>query len=103
MLFYAVYEIVKESVNKLLGEPADEELVDRVKRLIKEVSGSEIDPHHFHLHCYGDHRELTFHIRLRGTMDIASGHRVAQQIESRLREEMEIEATIHVEPLEEGA
>jgi cation diffusion facilitator family transporter len=100
MLFYAVFEIVKESVNKLLGESPEEEFIGRIKSLIDEVSDDEIDPHHFHLHRYGDHLELTFHIRLRGALDIASGHRVAQEIESRLRKEMGIEATIHVEPRE---
>jgi cation diffusion facilitator family transporter len=99
MLFYAVFEIVKESVDKLLGVQPDEALIGQVKQLVAETSDDEVDPHHFHLHTYGDHRELTFHIRLRGTLDIASGHRVAQEIETRLRQDLGIEATIHIEPL----
>jgi cation diffusion facilitator family transporter len=99
MLFYAVFEIVKESVDKLLGEQPDEALIGQVKQLVADTSDDEVDPHHFHLHTYGDHRELTFHIRLRGTLDIASGHRVAQEIETRLRQDLGIEATIHIEPL----
>jgi len=42
--------------------------------------------------------ELTFHIRLPGDLDIYTGHEISNQIEEALRKEMQIEATIHVEP-----
>lgn len=98
MLFYAVFEIVKNSVDKLLGEHPDELLIGRVKEMIKKVSKMDIYPHHFHLHTYGDHRELTFHIMLQGDLDITSGHQIATDIEDAIREEIGIEATIHIEP-----
>jgi cation diffusion facilitator family transporter len=98
LLFYAVYEIVRNSVNKLLGEQPDEQLIARVNEIVHQASDKDVHPHHFHLHRYGDHKELTFHIKLRESMDIASGHRVANEIEKRLRDEMGIEATIHMEP-----
>ena len=99
LLFYAVYEIVKNSVGKLLGERPDDQLIEKVKQVIQQVSDKEICPHHFHLHSYGDHRELTFHIMLSGEMDINSGHEIATTIEEALREEMNIETTIHVQPI----
>jgi len=102
LLFYAVYEIVSGSISKLLGEKPDDELISRIKKLIQEVSDDEVHPHHFHLHRYGDHQELTFHIKLRDSLDIATGHRVANDIEVRLRNEMGIEATIHMEPMTEA-
>ncbi len=98
MLFYAVFEIVKNSVDKLLGEHPDDQLIENVTELIKKVSEKEIYPHHFHLHTYGDHRELTFHIKLRGDLDITLGHKIATDIENAIREEIGMEATIHVEP-----
>jgi len=85
-------------VNKLLGEKPDEQLIGEVQTLIKRVSDREISPHHFHLHTYGDHRELTFHIMLDSSLDIATGHDIATRIEVAIRDEMGIEATIHVEP-----
>ncbi len=98
MIFYAVYEIIRSSVDKLLGEKPDETLINEVVELTARVSDMEIHPHHFHLHTYGDHRELTFHIWLKGSLDIMTGHEIANTIEKALRDEMEIEATIHVEP-----
>ncbi len=68
-------------------------------KLISEVSDREICPHHFHLHNYGDHQELTFHIMLNGDLDIAKGHEIATQIELALRDRMGIEATIHIQPI----
>jgi len=99
MIFYAVFEIIQSSVDKLLGEKPDEKLINEIVILTRSVSDKEIHPHHFHLHTYGDHRELTFHIRLQGSLDIKTGHEIASTIEKALRDEMEIEATIHVEPI----
>jgi divalent metal cation (Fe/Co/Zn/Cd) transporter len=73
-------------------------MIHDINQLIKRVSTQEICPHHFHLHSYGDHLELTFHIMLPGSLDIHAGHEIANQIEECLRKEMQIEATIHVEP-----
>jgi len=98
MLFYAVFEIIRGTTNKLLGEKPDEKMIRDINQLIERVSNQEICPHHFHLHSYGDHLELTFHIMLPGTLDIHAGHEIANQIEESLRKEMQIEATIHVEP-----
>ena len=98
MLFYAVFEIIRNPVNSLLGEKPDEKLLQEVNALVRRTAGAEIHPHHFHLHTYGDHRELTFHIFLRRSLSIADGHEMASRIEKALKEEMDIEATIHVEP-----
>jgi cation diffusion facilitator family transporter len=99
MLIYAVFEIVKNSIEKLLGAKPDKEFIAAVNKLIGEVSDREICPHHFHLHTYGDHQELTFHIMLKGDLDIDTGHDIATNIELALKDRMGIEATIHVEPI----
>jgi len=98
MLFYAVFEIVRNSIDKLLGVKPDKKLIASVNQIISEVSDREICPHHFHLHTYGDHSELTFHIMLKGDLDIITGHEIATQIEIAIRDQMGIESTIHVEP-----
>ncbi len=102
MLFYAVYGIIRNSVDKLLGEKPDEGMILKIKEIISRVSDRKICPHHFHLHTYGDHKELTFHIMLKGSLDITTGHEIATRIEEALSEEMHMETTIHVEPNPEG-
>lgn len=99
MLFYATFHIVKESINKLLGEEPTEELIDRIKEIVKLVYPEETDAHHFHIHNYNSHQELTFHVRLDPTLDIAAAHLIVTEIEKSILDNTGINATIHIEPL----
>lgn len=99
MIFYAVYGIVREAVDKLLGELPSKELIDEVKRITGGVLNTELSPHHFHIHRYGGHSELTFHIKLKDTMNIKEGHDIATIIEASLKKELGVTATIHIEPV----
>lgn len=98
MLFYAVYEVFKEAINKLLGEKPRPELIQSIKLLIEQSYDSSLHPHHFHIHNYVTHQELTFHIKLDNNLTINSGHQIATDIENKVREQFGIIATIHVEP-----
>lgn len=102
LILYAAYDILKEGINPLLGEQPDEELVSGIKEIADRFAPSAVDAHHIHCHRYGRHRELTFHIYLDGTMSLNDSHAIADKIETTIREELDIEATIHVEPLEES-
>lgn len=102
LILYAAYDILKEGINPLLGEQPDEELVSRIKEIAERFAPSAVDAHHIHCHRYGRHRELTFHIYLDGTMSLNDSHAIADKIETTIREKLDIEATIHVEPLEES-
>lgn len=98
-LLYAAYDIIRDSVARLLGEEVPEEIRDGIISLIQKYAETEMYPHHFHLHNYGKHRELTFHIKLPDSTTIASGHALATQIETRILQEMHMECTIHIEPV----
>jgi len=98
MLFYATYEIVSEAINQLLGEEADDETVERITQIIESVHAGDVEPHHFHIHNYTSHQELTFHIKLYKEMDIQTGHQIATAIENQIRKQTGIIATVHIEP-----
>lgn len=100
MLFYAVYEIMRDAINTLLGRRPQPELIEKVKEIIMEVSDRDLFPHHFHIHHYGIHSELTFHIKLEKETDIMAGHKIATKIENRIRKKLSIESTVHIEPLD---
>lgn len=100
MLFYATYEIAREAVNRLLGERPDRELVEKIQKAVKTVYSGDLQMHHFHLHDYISHQEMTMHIRLRSDQTIEFGHKVATDIENLIREQFGIIATVHVEPLD---
>ncbi|MDR1127119.1 MAG: cation diffusion facilitator family transporter [Treponema sp.] len=98
LLFHAAYCIIKRVITELLGEKPSADLVGKIKDAIKGVYGRDLDVHHFHIHNYVVHKELTFHIRLDGTMSIGDGHAIASDIERMVEDRFGIIATIHVEP-----
>ncbi len=98
MLFYASYEILMEAINKLLGEKPSDELIEKVKSIIRSSQQTEIFPHHFHLHNYVSSQELTFHIKVEENMDVKTAHSIATDIENRIYTELDIRATVHIEP-----
>jgi divalent metal cation (Fe/Co/Zn/Cd) transporter len=98
MLGYAVFEILKDSINSLLGVDPPAFLISGIHNIISLVIDFDVYPHHFHLHQYGIHQEITFHIRLNDQMKIQEGHRLAHEIEQKIRGEVNLEATIHIDP-----
>ena len=98
LIMYAAYEILKDSMDSFIGEAPDRAFRDRVVKIAADTSGRELDIHHMHIHRYGDHTELTFHIRLERSLPLEEAHRVASSIESAIRLEMKVESTIHMEP-----
>lgn len=98
MLFYATFEIIKEAINKLLGEEPNPKLIGQIESLIKSIYQGNIEPHHYHIHNYVAHQELTFHIKLDNNLNIVTGHKIASDIENKILEEFDIVATVHIEP-----
>lgn len=99
MLFYAAYHIIREAVNKILGEEPSEEIIGKVKEVVNQEMGAQAYPHHFHIHNYGDHVEFTFHIKVPGNETVLCAHALATKVEQRLKRELNLDATIHIEPL----
>ncbi len=97
-IFQATYEIMKRAASPLMGEQPSEKLINNIKALCLETANQDVYPHHFHMHRYGEHTELTFHIKLDGKMSLTAAHDVCEEIEGAIREKMQFEATIHFEP-----
>ncbi len=99
IILYTAYVIIKEAISKLLGEDMSDAQSLEIRQLIKEVCHHKVAAHHFHLHNYGQHKELTFHIKLDPEMTIAQGHHIATKIEKAIRNKFNYVTTIHVEEL----
>lgn len=97
MIFYASYEILRDSVSRLIGEQPDQRLMGKIDAVIDDL-GVDVQPHHFHLHRYGEHVEITFHITMDADLTLKHAHDQAHEIERALRERLGVEATIHMEP-----
>ena len=96
-IFFASYEILRNSINRLIGERPEQELIGRINTIIHALN-PDVTPHHFHLHRYGNHAELTIHLTMAPDLTLKQAHDQAHNIERELREQLDIEATIHMEP-----
>lgn len=99
LIFYAAYEIIREGTDPLLGEIPEKDLLQDLREIAKQTTGMDTYLHHVHLHRYGDHIELTAHIRLPKTTTLEKAHQIADDIEKEIWTRLSIEATIHMEPL----
>ena len=98
LIFYTAYEILREGINPLIGEEPDKELINEIKNISNRVANTETDIHHVHIHKYGNHTEVTFHIRLPADLTLNKVHDIATNIEADIKEELNLQATIHMEP-----
>ncbi|MEA4862423.1 MAG: cation diffusion facilitator family transporter [Victivallaceae bacterium] len=98
MILWSAVEVLRSAISPLLGEEPTPELTEQVTCLCRTLSGRRVEAHHFHLHRYGSHCELTFHIRLPGDWPLDTAHTIAENIQDAVRNSLKIEATIHVEP-----
>jgi cation diffusion facilitator family transporter len=97
-IFYAGYGIFKEVIHPLIGIEPNKELIQTVKELSNKIAGKDVKAHHFHIHQYGSHSELTFHILVDGEQTLDQAHSIADRIEREIDTLLNIDATIHVEP-----
>ena len=100
LLFYTTYSILKENISHLLGEGIDDDLRNDIIQLAKEVTDFELYPHHFLVHQYGNHTEMTFHIRLPADFTIHKAHEIATAYEVLIKKRTKIQATVHIDSLE---
>jgi cation diffusion facilitator family transporter len=99
MLFYATWQIAKEAIHKLLGEKPSAELVEKIKNAVQSYTPEDLQLHHFHIHNYVSHQELTFHIKLRNDLSIEEGHKISSGIEALVQNNFGIHSTVHIDPL----
>lgn len=96
---YTTYLIMKRSVSSLIGDEPDEQFMSNLHALVHTATSGDIQLHHVHMHNYGGHKELTFHVILPKDMMLIDAHRISDSIEEKVRRKLNIEATIHIEPL----
>jgi cation diffusion facilitator family transporter len=99
VIFYTTYIILKGSISTLIGEKPSEDFEAEIRKIVTNSVSHDVKLHHLHSHKYGDNKELTFHIRLPSGMRLEEAHGIAEELENKIRKEMDIEATIHIEPI----
>lgn len=96
---YAAYEILKDTISPLLGEKPDDKMVVRIKEIAEKKVDHNIFLHDIKIHEYGHHTELICHLSLPPDMSLEQAHNIATKIEDAIEDELDIYATIHMEPI----
>lgn len=99
VVIYAGIDIIKSTLGPLLGEPPDKEIVNKLEEIVMsfdEVSGI----HDLVLHSYGTSRIYgSLHAEVPAENDILHSHDTIDLIERKIKEELGIEISIHMDPV----
>jgi len=99
LIIVAGVKILLETKDMLLGEAPVEETVDKLKRLIGEYP-EIIGMHDLMVHNYGPNRYFaSLHAEVDGNSDVYYLHDVIDNVERRVKNELGIECTIHMDPI----
>jgi cation diffusion facilitator family transporter len=98
MILYSGYMIMQEAISSLLGEKADPDFIEKIKKIADSVTEMDIHMHNLRLHDYVNHKELTCHIMLPKEMKLEDAHEIVTMIENGIYKETFIETTIHIDP-----
>ena len=89
----------KDTINPLLGESPDPELVKQLRDLVLSHP-QVVGMHDLIIHDYGPGRRLcSFHAEVPQDADILEAHDAIDHIEREIKEKFGIETTVHMDPI----
>lgn len=99
-IFKSGIDIVKDTVDNLLGGPADPEIVASIKEMVAEYD-KIIGIHDLVIHNYGPGIMIgSCHAEVKSTEDFVEVHDMIDTIEREIHEKLNIMMTIHMDPIE---
>lgn len=97
LLWWAAYTIIKEAIGPLMGRRHGTDIEETLRDICIACTGRDVRLHHVHVHQYGEHSEVSFHMCFPGDMLLEKAHEIVDVIEERIRRQTGMEATIHME------
>lgn len=98
-ILYAGFNLVKETINPLLGEAPDPELVNEICEKVlsyKHITGV----HDLIVHNYGPGRVISsIHAEIPADIDIMEIHNVIDKAEREISKELNMHLVIHMDPI----
>lgn len=99
MIGWASWEIVSKEITSLLGESPSEKVLLEIRETAQKACKLPLHLHHIHIHNYGNHSELSCHIKLPPEMPLNEAHEICTKIEMAIEEKFGYISTIHPEPI----
>ena len=100
MIGYASYKILSRDITSLLGESPSDELLLKIRESVQQDIDQPLHLHHIHLHDYGNHKELSCHIKLPPDMPLKNAHEICSKVERSIKQNFGYISTVHPEPIE---
>lgn len=94
---YLSIDVIRTAVLELIGRGVSEDEERKIKDLVSKLHEEIHDVHHIHVHRYGDHVELTLHIRIPKNKTVEEADAIAKMVEIAIKEKLGWETTVHVE------
>jgi cation diffusion facilitator family transporter len=101
-IVYSGIKSVKDTLDPLLGTPADKKDVEQIEKIVSEMP-YYLGTHDFIIHNYGPGRVYcSLHVKVPQDVDILACHEKIDDVEKRIKEELGIEAVVHMDPVAVG-
>ena len=98
-IIFAGVNILRETINKLLGEGPVDETVSAIEKIVAEYP-DVVGIHDLVVHNYGPNNFVaSLHAEVDGKKDIYYLHDMIDNIERRINEDLVISCTIHMDPI----
>ncbi len=98
MILWAGYGVLRDTVNKLLGEPADAKLVEKLKEIILASPGID-GVHDIMIHNYGENSfYVTAHAEISSEGDRFSAHDILENAEVEVAKKLPVHLLLHGDP-----
>lgn len=100
MIMISGLGIVKDTVDQLLGQPADAELVKKIQELVTENMFCH-GMHDLIIHSYGPGNLIgSVHVEVDCRENIMEIHDAIDELERNIFEELQVHMTIHMDPID---
>ena len=99
MIICAGFGAARDTINPLLGQPPEPELIERIEKIVLSYPGI-LGIHDLIVHDYGPGRRyVSLHAEVPSAGDVMEMHDQIDLIERRLRDECDCEPIIHMDPI----
>ena len=99
-ILFAGIRAAREVINPLLGEPPEQEFVDRIEHLVLDFDPAILGVHDLMVHDYGPGRcVISLHAEVPAEGDILAMHDIIDNLEHKLSSELGCITTIHMDPV----
>lgn len=100
VILYAGFEMIKDTLDTLLGKPVDNEIVDQIISILKNEA-EILGVHDLILHSYGPNKVMgSVHAEVNSEGNVLEIHDMIDELERQVMEELNVLLTIHTDPIE---